>query len=114
MFRKTLVAVALAASLGTAMAASAAGNFFAQDQTQQASETVRLGDFNSPGAGLVDIYDFRLGTVGDLLGSTTVRGGANADVKVELGTKPTGNVVAILKVNDQMVGMEMIRIVDNM
>lgn len=110
MFKKSILALAAALTLGSAISASAFTAFFAEQQTQQASDFVTLGDFNAPGAGTVEIFDYRLGTMGDLLGTANVTEGANSDVRIELSTKPEGNVVAVLKVGDETIGMEMIRI----
>jgi hypothetical protein len=115
MFRKTVLAAALVASSVVGVTSASAFNaFFAPEQTQVARDYVDLGNFNAPGAGVVEIHDFRLGTIGDLLGSHDVTDGANADLRVELSAKPLGNVVALLKVGGETVGMEMIRITNAM
>ena len=55
------------------------------------------------GAGVVEIYDFATGEVGVLLGTETVNAGANSDVRVNVGSRPKQDVIAILKVDGQAV-----------
>lgn len=110
MFKKTLAAFAVATTVMGAGAAMAQGDFFGANPTQSASDVVVINDFNSPAAGVVEIYDFRLGVIGDMLGKADVTAGANSTVRVNMVHNPLGNVMAILKNGDSVVGAEMIKI----
>jgi hypothetical protein len=89
-------ALAIATLLGTATLASATSTFGIVDR-QGASANLELGLVRSEAPGIVEIYD------GDrLLGSTMVREGANADVRVNVGARPLSDVTAVLRSGDSV------------
>lgn len=94
MFNKTLVsAAAIATLLGSAAAAE---SYFGYEGQQEQDTTIELGEVVSDGDGMVVIYDYTGGEFGDVLGEEPVNQGANADVRVQLGTEPSGDVAAVL------------------
>lgn len=46
--------------------------------------------------GTLMIYDYSVGSQGDLLGDAPINVGANADVRVQLSMRPQGNLLAVL------------------
>lgn len=101
-------AAALAAS--TATIASAEVNYFSTGTDLDSANTLDLGAVRAEGDGIVELYDFQAGQQGDLLGSTEVFAGANRDVSVQVTVAPRYDVLAVLKVADQVVDMQVIDI----
>ena len=101
-------AAALAAS--TATIASANYNYFSVVTDLDAETTLDLGIVRAAGDGVVEIYDYRAGDQGELLGSTEVFAGANDDVRVDVLTPPQNDVLAVLKVGGEVVDMQVIDI----
>ena len=67
---------------------------------------IELDTVRAASDGVVEIYAFNTGEIGDLLGSEMVSGGANANVRVGLGGTPVTDVIALLKVDGQVVDMQ--------
>ena len=97
----TAIAAAATAVLGTASVADT--SFFAYQDTLDNSPILELGTVTSEGNGVVEIYNFHGGQIGALLGSEEVRAGANANVRVPVGSAPNLDVIAVLKVDGQTV-----------
>jgi len=104
--KKALTALALIATAGTA----SASNYFGVEMAQDSTSYVPVELVNASGDGIVEIRDFRLGEAGELLGTTDVHAGANHNLKVNIGTRPLGDVIAILKVDGQIVATQEIDI----
>lgn len=97
MFKK--FAIAATAIALTAGAASADSFFGHQDGFDEGDHTVELNLVRSADAGTVVLESLR----GDVLGSTSVNAGANADVLVNIGgTGVMDDVVAKLIVNGEV------------
>ena len=96
----TLAAVVIAASASIASAgASNISNFVEQ---QDSNGLVEMGTVTAEGNGIVEIYSFHKGVQGNLLGSETVKTGANANVRVPL-LQQNLDAIAVLTVNGQVV-----------
>jgi len=101
MFKTTAIAVAaIAASATIASADVSYLSSFAMDQER--SGQIELGTVRAANDGVVEVYSFHRGVQGDLLGSTNVNAGANADVDVKIA-RPATDAIAVLKVNGQIV-----------
>lgn len=100
------IALTLAALLGSATLASAQDNSFSLDRQLDASSFISLENIRASGDGTVEIYDYHTGVQGDLLGSQKVRAGANANVQINLGQTVRDDVIAVLKVNGQIVATQ--------
>lgn len=74
------------------------------------ANTLDLSTVRAEANGTVEIYDFRAGEQRELLGSTEVFAGANSDVRVEVQVATMFEVLAVFKVSDQVVDMQMIDI----
>jgi hypothetical protein len=99
----TLATAAIAAS---ATIASAGGNYMSpQPLDQESATTIELGLIVAEGNGTVEIRESRNGQVGKLLGSEAVQAGGNPGVDVEI-TRTLADVVAILNVEDKVVGTQ--------
>ncbi|PUB17612.1 hypothetical protein [Yoonia sediminilitoris] len=96
---KTLVLAAAAATV-TASAA-AAETYFEVGPNLEAGDILELGLITAEGNGVVEIYDYRTGTQGALLGTKTLNAGANPNVRVKTGLPATSNVLAVVKVDGQ-------------
>ncbi|WP_210528410.1 hypothetical protein [Rubellimicrobium arenae] len=101
-----LLAAAFVATAGVASASS----YFGFNEVQSSSNLIQLGTVVSSGAGVVEVYDYRTGQEGRLLGSRTVRAGANTDVKISLAPAYTRDVLAVLKVDGDVVAQQVVRV----
>jgi len=96
------IALATAAIAATATTASAT-NYFAFGEKVDRSSVIELGTVRAESNGVVELYDFRNGEIGALLGSEMVNAGANGDVRVNVGIPPQSDVVALLRIGDDVV-----------
>ena len=105
----------LFAALATALAltsGAASANTLGLNEVQGSSTLLDLGTVVADGTGVVEVYDHWGGQQGLLLGTEAVRAGANSDVRIPLRFAPHGDVVALLKVDGQVVAQQVIRIAD--
>lgn len=93
----------VAATIAATASVASADSYFQFGERLESSSVLDLGLVRSDGAGVVEIYDFSKGEVGQLLGTETVNAGANTDVKVNVGIRPTQDVIALLRVDGQIV-----------
>lgn len=104
MKRNTLSFVTISAtSLLIAASAVADTSYFSYHYGLADEDTLDLGTVTSVGDGVVEIYSYHGGEVGNLLGTEEVHAGANSDVRVNLGMPPRTDVVAVLNVQGQTV-----------
>ncbi|SMY06037.1 hypothetical protein [Flavimaricola marinus] len=101
-----MIALAAATAAATASIAQAEVSYFTFGESLEASSNLDLGTIRSSGEGVVEIYDYRGGEQGALLGSTVVHAGANQDVRVFVGQDPKADVLAVIKVNGQTVAVK--------
>ena len=99
----TPLAAALSAALASALVtvagpASAYADAFTYQRFYEDSPVVDLRTVTASGDGVVEIYSFG----GEFLGSTPVRAGANAGVRVNINRRPVGDLIAVLVVNGQV------------
>lgn len=93
----------IAATIAATSTAASADSYFQFGERLQSSSVLDLGLVTTESAGVVEIYDFHKGEVGRLLGTEMVNAGANSDVRVNVGIRPTQDVIALLKVDGQTV-----------
>ncbi len=93
----------IAATIAATSTAASADSFFQFSDRLDSSSVLDLGLVSAEGAGIVEIYDFSKGELGPLLGTETVNAGPNTDVRVNVGIRPTMDVIALLKVDGQVV-----------
>lgn len=93
----------IAATIAATASAASADSYFAFGERLDSSSILDLGIVTSDGAGVVEVYDFSRGEIGQLLGTEVVNAGANADVRVNVGGRPAQDVIALLKVDGQIV-----------
>ena len=96
------IALAAATLAATASFASA-DNYFEIGTNLDNGSVLELGLVRSDADGIVNIYSYNAGVQGKLLGSEMVRAGANTDVRVNVGSVTTRDVIAVLEVNGQAV-----------
>jgi len=105
------IALISAAAAITASGAFA-NNFFEASNQLDDSTRLSLGTVTTEAAGTVEIYDFSKGTQGALLGTTQVNAGANTDVDVTIGNTTADDVLAVLKIDGNVVASEDFELVD--
>lgn len=98
--------IALAAIVATAGTAASANSYFEFGETLKSSSVLDLGLIRSETNGIVEIYDDARGEPGKLLGTKNVRAGANSDVRVNIGKRPQQNVIALLKIDGEIVAQK--------
>jgi len=94
---------AIAAIASVALASTAAADNAFTFNNNISGSTAELGQVRAADAGVVSLYDFHGGVQGALLGTEEVAAGANFDVRVNLGTPPVNDVVAVLTEDGQIV-----------
>jgi hypothetical protein len=94
------LAAATIAALGTT---ASANNYFQFGETLDAGSVLELGLVRADADGVVEIYKNVAGEPGALIGTETVHAGANSNVRVNVGSTPQQDVIAVLKVNGQSV-----------
>lgn len=97
---RTIALAAAVAALGTVASAE---NYFEFGNTLDRSSVLDLGLVRADADGVVEIYDSVRGKPGRLLGSKTVHAGANSDVRVNLGVHPSQEVIAMLRIDGEVV-----------
>lgn len=109
---KHLLTTGLLAAMTVGSAASAESYFACMGPIPQQG-VLELGSITSDGDGTVDVYDYRLGEQGNLLGSIDVQEGANMDVRLNVGNAPLGDLLATLTVDGQVVATNVYRLCDD-
>ena len=89
-------ALALVAALGTASVASA-DSFFGIIDGHDNGSTVELGTVTAASGGVVEIYE-----AGRLIGSKPLHAGANANVRVNVGSQPDRDLTARIVLDGQV------------
>jgi len=102
-FTKFATALVATATIGAATVAAADTSYFSYQRTLPAESRLDLGVVTSEGNGTVEIYDYRGGEIGALLGTKDVFAGANGNVFVNVGVRPSADVIAVLRVDGQAV-----------
>ncbi|MEY1554559.1 hypothetical protein AB3Y40_02900 [Yoonia sp. R2331] len=100
---KTLTLAAAAVAI-TAGAASA--NTFGFQESVEDRNSIELGLVTAAADGVVEIYNLKAGEQGALLGMQSVNAGANDDVRINIGNGFKTDVLAVLKVDGQIVATE--------
>ena len=60
--------------------------------------------------GVVEIYDILDGELSSLIGAQNVREGANADVRINTGAPVRRDLIAVLRVDGEVVASERFRV----
>lgn len=104
MSMKTMIIAAATVAM-TASAASA-DSFFSFGETLDDSAVAELGTVKAQADGVVEIYGFNGGQQGALLGTEAVTAGANTDVRVQIGSHNLTDVIAVLRVDGEVVASQ--------
>ena len=96
----TLAIAAIVASASIAFADTNNISNFVMEQDRGGQ--VELGTVTATGDGVLEVYNFHKGVVGALVGSKTIKAGANLDVDVNISRLETDAIV-FLNVNGQVV-----------
>lgn len=94
---------AIAATLAAATATTASANAFSFGETLEDAAVVELGLVTADAAGVVEIYNYAGGKQGALLGSEDVHAGANQNVRVDIGSQYLNDVIAVLRIDGDVV-----------
>lgn len=101
----TYAKFALAAAVAlTPMAALADFDYIVVDRVQSAASTLNVDLVRSSNEGTVAVYQMRAGEPTQLLGTSSVFPGANADVKVHVSNGHAGDVMVALYAGTDMNG----------
>lgn len=100
MFAKS---IALAAAAVALTATTASANAFGIGESQPSKSVVELELVIADAPGTVEVYEYSFGQPGELLGTTEVMAGANADVRVNVGNSIKHDIVAVLRVDGEVV-----------
>lgn len=95
-----LAATALAAVSATAATAQSS---FPVGTKLNPGTVLEIGTVRAEGPGVLEIYDFRKGEQGDLLGAVPLNEGANANVRVSVPAEPRFGVLSVIRVNGEIV-----------
>ncbi len=98
---KTIIFAAAAAAVTAT--AGAADTYFEQGRTLNGGDVLELGLITADSAGVLEIYDFHTGEQGKLVGSERLTAGANTNVRVNTGLPQNRDVIALVKVDGQVV-----------
>jgi hypothetical protein len=96
----------IAATIAATGTAASAESYFGFKGALDAESALELGLVRAESDAVVEVYDFRRGEVGALLGTETVNAGANSDVRVNVGIAPRQDVIALLKVDGEVVAQQ--------
>ncbi|MEY1554558.1 hypothetical protein AB3Y40_02895 [Yoonia sp. R2331] len=95
----------LAAAVALTAGAASANGFGFQESVEDRN-SIELGLVTAAADGVVEIYNLQAGNQGALLGATMVNAGANDDVRINIGNGFKTDVLAVLKVDGQIVATE--------
>ncbi|SLN64698.1 hypothetical protein [Pseudooctadecabacter jejudonensis] len=104
----TLSLAALAATATLAAAESSYISNFVKEQNRD--NLIELGTVRAAGNGVVEIFGYHKGKLGPLLGSESLHAGSNLDVEINVRRRPLTDVLAVLKVNGQIVDTQEIEL----
>lgn len=95
----------IASAQDGASAAMSEGMIFSHSDDSNSDNSSRLefGRVDASAAGVIEVYDYNLNEVGELLGSEEVNAGTNWDVRIPIGFARQSDVIAILKIDGEMV-----------
>ena len=93
----------IAATIAATSTAASADSYFQFNDRLDGASVLDLGLVTAENKGIVEIYDFSKGELGALLGTETVNAGPNSNVRVNVGSRPSSDVIALLKVNGEIV-----------
>lgn len=102
----SIKSIAIATAVALSASAASADSFFSIGETLEDRAVVDLGVVRAEANGVVEVYDFAGGKLGDLLGTTNVNAGANQSVRVDIGSHYLNDVVALLKIDGQVVATQ--------
>lgn len=102
MFRTIAIAATAATAIGGAAVAQdmMEHSYIAyQGDKFESSSVVALDTVLAARDGVIEIYDYNTGEMGDLLGSQEVSAGANSDVRIDVTPDLTEDAIAVLKID---------------
>ena len=98
--------LALAAATVAITAGAASANTFGFQESVEDRNSIELNLVTAAADGVVEIYNYTGGEQGALLGSTMVNAGANDDLRINTGNGFKTDVLAVLKIDGQIVATE--------
>ncbi|MEO0916597.1 MAG: hypothetical protein AAFY31_06390 [Pseudomonadota bacterium] len=102
MFRTTKFVALTCAALMLSPAAFS-DTYFGYGTTLDEGSPIELGLITSDAAAVVEVYEMRGSEPGTLLGSEEIHAGANADVRVDTGMPVRNDILAVIRINGQIV-----------
>ncbi|NBD29665.1 MAG: hypothetical protein GVY31_06460 [Alphaproteobacteria bacterium] len=111
MFNKKWIYASAAAVMTTAGVATA-DTYFGLTGVMDEDSSLMIETVTADSAGVLEVYDYHTGELGDLLGSEELNAGANSDVLIDLGAQPRGDVMALVKIDGEIAAMAEIDLED--
>ncbi len=106
----TLAAFAASVTIASAETTNNISNLIQEQHRGGQGGHVAFDAVTAVGDGSLEIYDFHLGEIGRKLGSTDVSTGANSHVHVNILNHHRRDIIALLKVNGQVVDTQELRL----
>lgn len=100
MFKMLATSALLAASSATPL--FAADYIVDNDRNRESCSAIIIDTVRADNGGVLEIYEYHGGEMGDLLGSQELSPGANADVHVMLDRAACQDILAVLRVNGEI------------
>lgn len=103
-----LVAAALLSATGATAVLAASDSpvqvyRFVSDGPQDSLTTVKIGTIIAEAPGVIEVYDYRSGTQGELLASRAFEAGTTPSARVNLGFPRRNDVLTVIKVGGEVV-----------
>ncbi len=102
----SIKAIITAAAAVAITAGAASANTFGFQETVEDRNNIELSLVTAAADGVVEIYNVQAGQQGALLGEAMVNAGANEDLRINIGNGFKTDVLAVLKVDGQVVATE--------
>jgi len=103
----SIKSIALAAAAVAALGSTAsAESYFELNENLDSGTVLDLGLVRADADGVVEIYKTDAGEPGVLIGTEAVHFGANSNVRVNVGIQPIQDVIAVLKIDGQVVAQQ--------
>lgn len=90
-----------------------ADSFFSQGAYLDEGRSLELRQVTTDGPGIVEIFDYRQGVRGAMLGREALEFGANADIRILLDAPVQSDVLAVLTVNGERVAAKHFHVREN-
>lgn len=103
-------ATVLAATVATASFAAQSGGFIDTAEKISASQGLNIDLVNASSAAVLEVYTLTNGAADQLVSSRDLAAGVHTDLRLSSPKTPTADLIAVLKINDQVVDSQIIEL----